>query len=146
MDRISAERRSENMRRIRSKGMKPELRVRRLVHGMGYRYRLHYRSLPGRPDVVLPSLQCVILVHGCFWHHHQSRRCKISRLPKSNRNYWLPKLKATNERDKLTVRRLRSLGWAVLVIWECELGNEASLLVRLREFLDRSGSQSFRRE
>ncbi len=91
-DRLSAKERSENMRRIRSKDMAPEKGVRKLVHGMGYRFRLHRKDLPGTPDIVFPRLRKVIFVHGCFWHQHQSRRCPVTRKPKSNLDYWLPKL------------------------------------------------------
>src|SRR5262245_61421886 len=99
MDKLTPKRRSENMRRIRSRDMEPELIVRRLVHGMGYRYRLHVKKFPGSPDIVFSRLRKVIFVHGCFWHQHEDPRCKISRMPKSNLDYWKPKLERNHARD-----------------------------------------------
>lgn len=123
------------MRRIRSTGMKPEMAVRKMTHRMGYRYRLHVSNLPGKPDLVFPARRKVIFVHGCFWHQHPSRTCRIVRVPKSNLNYWSPKLKRNVERDRQNQAKLRSLGWGVLVIWECSLKNERRLETRLRSFL-----------
>ncbi len=112
-------RRSENMRRIRSKDTKPELSVRSLLHSMGFRYRLHNRELPGCPDIIFPSRKKVIFVHGCFWHQHTG--CRISHKPKTQVNYWGPKLRRNKKRDKLNGIKLRQSGWDVLVIWECEV-------------------------
>ncbi|MBZ5681468.1 MAG: DNA mismatch endonuclease Vsr [Acidobacteriia bacterium] len=134
MDTISITRRSENMRRIRSKDTKPEMAVRSLVHRLGYRFRLHRNDLPGRPDLVFPSSRKLIFVHGCFWHQH--KRCTDGRLPKSRKSYWKPKLQANTERDKRHRAKLRSLGWDVLVIWDCETANMAKLVTKLRQFLD----------
>lgn len=106
--------RSENMRRIRSKDTRPEMAVRRIVHGLGYRYRLHRKDIPGKPDLVFPRHRKVIFVHGCFWHQHPG--CQDGRLPKSNTSYWGPKLKRNVERDKTALAELSSLGWEVLVI------------------------------
>ena len=125
--------RSENMRRIRSKGMRPELAVRKAIHGMGFRFRLHRKDLPGKPDIVFASRRRVIFVHGCFWHCH--RGCKTAHTPKSNAAYWGPKLKRNQERDKKNLRMLRKLGWKPLVIWECELKEDEILATRLRRFL-----------
>lgn len=125
--------RSANMRAIRSKDMKPELAVRRLVHRMGYRFRLHRHDLPGRPDMVFSSREKVIFVHGCFWHSHN---CKTAHLPKSNREYWGPKLKRNRVRDKKNVERLAASGWQCLVVWECEIGDEKVLRRRIEAFLD----------
>jgi DNA mismatch endonuclease (patch repair protein) len=133
VDTISRRRRSENMRRIRSKGMKPELIVRTLVHRMGYRYRLHSEDLPGKPDLVFRTLKRVIEVRGCFWHQH--RGCIAAHTPKSRLNYWLPKLARNKQRDITNSRRLRALGWRVLVVWECEITNAENLSKKLREFL-----------
>ncbi|AOJ97511.1 very short patch repair endonuclease [Burkholderia vietnamiensis] len=119
---------------VRAKDTKPELLVRRLVHGMGYRYRLHRRDLPGTPDLVFPGRSKVIFIHGCFWHRHA--RCELARLPKSRGDFWLPKLTANAERDARNVRALRRLGWGVLTIWECQLGDTANLANRIRRFLD----------
>jgi DNA mismatch endonuclease (patch repair protein) len=133
VDMISPVRRSENMRRIKSKGMKPELIVRSMVHRMGYRYRLHSRDLPGKPDLVLRSRKKVIEVRGCFWHQH--RGCPEGHIPKSRTAYWLPKLAHNEQRDKLNCKRLRALGWGVLVIWECEITDVKHLSTKLRKFL-----------
>lgn len=133
MDRVSIAQRSENMRQIKSKDSIPELTVRRLVHQLGYRYRLHDHSLPGRPDLVFPQRRKIIFVHGCFWHVHQ--RCKLSHVPSSRQEYWQPKLQRNNARDRLHRRRLKQLGWTVFVVWECEVASP-ELADRLRRFLD----------
>jgi len=109
---------TEMMRRIKSRDTAPELTVRRLLHSLGYRFRLHRRDLPGSPDVVLPGKKAVIFVHGCFWHHHS---CKLGRTPKGNQEYWVPKLARNVERDRRVRREIRALGWKVLVIWECQV-------------------------
>jgi DNA mismatch endonuclease, patch repair protein len=127
------------MRRIRSKGMKPEMAVRRVVHGMGYRYRLHATSLPGKPDLAFPSRRKAIFVHGCFWHQHADRRCKITRRPKSNQAYWRPKLQRNVERDARHQAELREQSWEVFVIWECQLDDVVILRRRVREFLGPPG-------
>ncbi len=137
MDHVSSEVRSANMRAIRSKDMKPEMIVRRLVHSMGYRYRLHRHDLPGRPDLVFPSRKKVIFVNGCFWHQHDAKDCKLVRKPKSNRDYWLPKLERTVVRDKENWERLRHDGWDVLVIWECMTREAKELKMLLHDFMDR---------
>lgn len=124
------------MRAIRSKGTKPELAVRRLVHRLGYRFRLHITVLPGRPDMVFVTRRKVVFVHGCFWHQHTARSCNIARKPKTNLRYWGPKLKRNAKRDVQNRKRLRSLGWSALVLWECSLANEKRLTAKLRKFLD----------
>ncbi|MEZ0606155.1 very short patch repair endonuclease [Paraburkholderia sp. IW21] len=134
MDTLTPAERSARMALVRAKDTKPELLVRRLVHGMGYRYRLHRRDLPGTPDLVFPGRSKVIFIHGCFWHRHA--RCALARLPKSRGDFWLPKLTANAERDARNVRALRRLGWSVLTIWECQLGDTANLANRIRRFLD----------
>src|SRR3954453_9489446 len=108
MDRLTPERRSENMRRIKSKDMKPELLVRRLVFGLGYRYRLHRKDLPGKPDLVFPGRKKVIFVHGCFWHQHPD--CREGRPPRSNITYWKPKLARNVERDMQALATLKDTG------------------------------------
>ena len=118
MDTLTPEERSERMSRVRSKDTAIELRVRSLVHSLGYRYRLHRRDLPGTPDLVFPSRKKVIFVHGCFWHLH--RKCRQYRLPRTKKSFWIPKLQANKERDKRNLAKLRSLGWRSLIIWECE--------------------------
>jgi DNA mismatch endonuclease (patch repair protein) len=135
VDGIAPDRRSENMRRIRSMGMKPEMLVRRLVHRMGYRFRLHAKDLPGKPDLVFRSRKKVIFVHGCFWHQHQTVKCPISRRPQSNPGYWGAKLARNVERDAEHLAALRKAGWKVLVVWECETENGQVLEKRLRKFL-----------
>lgn len=132
MDKISAERRSANMKAIRSADTSPEMIVRRLVYHMGYRYRLHRRDLPGKPDLVFAGRQKIVFIHGCFWHQHG---CRGVRPPKSNYDYWLPKLERTKQRDKETNEKLADNGWDVLIIWECELRNLDTVAQRLKEFL-----------
>jgi DNA mismatch endonuclease, patch repair protein len=122
------------MRRIKSKGMKPELTVRRAVHRMGYRYSLHHPELPGKPDLVLKRLRKIIEVRGCFWHQH--RGCVDSHIPKSKTDYWAPKLSRNKRRDATNLRKLRRLGWDVLVIWECFAKDPARLAKRLQAFLE----------
>jgi DNA mismatch endonuclease (patch repair protein) len=134
-DSISGERRSANMRAVRAKDTKPELIVRRLAHGMGYRYRLHDRSLPGTPDLVFRSRRSVIFVHGCFWHRHKG--CERASEPRSNVGFWRPKLARNAARDKKQIRALGKRGWRTLVIWECETKEERPLVSRLRRFLGR---------
>ena len=119
MDTLTSEQRSELMSRIRSRDTQPELRVRRLVHALGYRYRLYVGSLPGRPDLVFPGRGKAIFIHGCFWHRHL--KCPMgSRVPKSRLDFWLPKLEGNGKRDLRNLRRLRRLGWSVMVVWECQ--------------------------
>lgn len=133
MDRLTTSARSENMRRIKSKDSTPELIVRRLVHRLGYRYRLHDHTLPGRPDLVFPRRCKIIFLHGCFWHAHT--RCKLAHTPASRQEYWQPKLDRNKARDRSHLRALKELGWDVLIIWECELTNTVLLADRIRDFL-----------
>ena len=121
------------MRRIRSKGMRPEMTVRKLVHGLGYRFRLHRKDLPGKPDLVLPRLRKAIFVHGCFWH--QFSECREGRLPGTRLEYWKPKLERNQMRDASNLRDLRAAGWKCLVIWECETKDSEKLERRLNRFL-----------
>ena len=120
------------MAAVRSKNTKPEMIVRRLVHGMGYRYRIHRSDLPGKPDLVFRSKRKIIFVHGCFWHQHG---CSLSHLPKSNASYWTPKLKRNRKRDLEHLAALRSDGWRCLVLWECELTKPERILRRVSKFL-----------
>lgn len=117
-DPLSPNARSALMSKIRSKNTSPEIRVRKLIFGLGYRYRLHNRKLPGIPDLVFPGRKKVIFVHGCFWHGHDCGAGKNK--PKSNLGYWLPKLAANKERDERHIVELNKAGWDVLVIWECQ--------------------------
>ncbi|WP_166141318.1 very short patch repair endonuclease [Methylosinus sp. RM1] len=130
--------RSAQMRRIRKVDTKPELVVRRLVHAMGFRYRLHCSSLPGTPDIVLPRHRKVIAVHGCFWHQHEG--CKLARRPKSRLDYWLPKLARNVERDHAARIALAEAGWASFTVWECQTRNVDALEKILRQFLARQPS------
>jgi len=119
------------MRRIRSKGMKPELLVRSIAHRMGYRFRLHARDLPGRPDLVFRSRRKIIFVNGCFWHGHSCKEGR--RVPKSNVDYWMQKIAKNKVRDAKNRRKLKADGWSVLTIWECE--KEPEIRQKLRSFL-----------
>jgi len=134
MDTLTPAQRSERMSRVRSKDTKPELTVRRLVHSLGYRYRLHGRKLPGNPDLVFASRRKVIFVHGCFWHRHP--RCRNTRLPKSRLDFWRPKLESNRKRDLKNQRKLRRLGWRYLVVWECQTKNMERLSERIIDFLE----------
>jgi DNA mismatch endonuclease (patch repair protein) len=125
--------RSENMRRIKGRNTRPEMLVRRLVHGMGFRYRLHVGDLPGKPDLVFVSKKKIIFVHGCFWHQHEG--CRNAQLPKTNQEYWLPKLKATRARDLRNMNVLSGLGWKILLLWECKLKDKELLKRILQRFL-----------
>ncbi len=126
------------MRRIRSKGMKPERVAGSLIHRLGYRFRLHAKELPGKPDLVRRAQKQAIFIHGCFWHQHQKKSCLDGRPPKSNTGYWLPKLARNMERDRGAVRALRSNGWKVLVVWECETKNQEVLGRKIAAFLHSS--------
>jgi DNA mismatch endonuclease (patch repair protein) len=133
-DIFTPEKRSEIMRAIRAYNTKPEVLVRRIIHRMGFRFRLHRNDLPGRPDIVLPKHRKIIQVHGCFWHGH--RTCKLAHNPKSNQEYWGPKLARTIQRDAKNHRELKRLGWKVLILWECETRVSESLLKSLEKFLE----------
>lgn len=133
MDTINPERRSQNMRRIRSQGSAAELAVRRMVHGLGFRFRLHRRDLPGRPDLTLPRHRVVIFVNGCFWHQHQG--CREGRVPASNAGYWRPKLERNVARDREALAALAARGWRALVIWECEVESGAITPEAIESFI-----------
>ena len=124
--------RSANMRAIRSKDMKPELSVRSLVHRLGYRFRIHKKDLPGKPDLVFGSRRKVIFVHGCFWHVHN---CRKAHTPKSNIEYWQPKLQRNMVRDLKNLKALSEAGWETLIVWECEIERGLDLEDRLKSFL-----------
>lgn len=121
------------MSRIRGKDTKPEIVVRRMLHAMGYRFRLYRRDLPGTPDIVLPRHGVCIFVHGCFWHLH--RNCKAARLPKTRRAWWRKKLEGNADRDKRQAAALRRLGWRVITVWECQTEKPERLLKRLQTLL-----------
>ncbi len=128
------EQRSRTMRAVKSKDTGPEMMVRRLAHGMGYRYRLHRKDLPGNPDLVFGSRRKVIFVNGCFWHGHTCKRG--DRTPKNNPAYWIKKISRNKERDQEHLQALQGKGWQALVVWECEAKDGAFLERRLRRFLD----------
>lgn len=132
-DNMSAAHRSKTMSCIRSRDTTPELIIRRLAHRLGFRFRLCNRDLPGSPDLVFPRLNCVIFVHGCFWHAHSCN--KGARRPLHNASQWRAKLERNNIRDRHALRKLRRLGWRVLVIWECQLKRPALVEQRLLVFL-----------
>jgi DNA mismatch endonuclease (patch repair protein) len=138
MDKLSPERRSANMARIRSQNTSPEVSLRKLIHRLGYRFRLHLNDLPGKPDLVFPSRKKVIFVHGCFWHQHTE--CREGRVPGSRLEYWVPKLRRNQERDMLAQSSLKEQGWGYLVIWECELKDITAVLKRVKRFLGRAHS------
>lgn len=137
-DKLSKERRSWNMSRIKSRDTAPELAVRRALHGMGYRFRLHRRDLPGRPDIVLPKYRIAILVHGCFWHRHLA--CTDCSNPRTRRQYWGPKLLGNRKRDMRNRRSLRRLGWKPIVIWECQTKNTERLTANIARKLSREST------
>ncbi|WP_071658978.1 very short patch repair endonuclease [Duganella sp. HH101] len=128
-DSISPERRSRNMAAIRSINTKPELMLRKALHAAGFRFRLHRKDLPGRPDIVLPRYNTVIFVNGCFWHQHPG--CKFARNPQSHEAFWKAKLDRNVERDKCNTAELDDLGWKVIVVWECELRDSTDFLASL---------------
>ncbi|RZT89426.1 T/G mismatch-specific endonuclease [Azospira oryzae] len=134
VDTRTAQKRSEIMSKVRSKHTKPELLVRRMIFGMGYRYRLHVVSLPGKPDIVMVGRRKIIDVRGCFWHGHEG--CRYGRLPKTRENFWGAKVERNRERDRLNQTKLECAGWRVLVVWQCELKNQEVLKAKLHEFIE----------
>jgi len=142
LDIISTDRRSQNMQRIRSQNTLPELCVRRLIYKMGYRYRVNVSNLPGKPDIVFAGRRKVIFVHGCFWHRHADPSCPFAHIPQSKQDYWLPKLERTIERDIENLNKYEQLGWATLIIWECETKDLVRVAERVQEFLELSSTRS----
>lgn len=133
MDHTPSEARSRIMRAVKSQDTTPEIIVRRMVHALGKRYRLHRNDLPGKPDLVFPGLRKIIFVHGCFWHGHECKRG--DRKPKNNAEYWLHKIGRNKERDIEEQKMLSAMGWDVLIIWECELKDRDQLRAKLEKFL-----------
>lgn len=127
-DRLTPQRRSWNMSRIRGRDTLPERAVRSALHRAGYRFRLHRKDLPGRPDIVLPKHSIVVFVHGCFWHRHPG--CRFAYTPKSRITFWQQKFDGNVERDRRNVRALRALGWRVITVWECQIGSPGRWLPR----------------
>ena len=124
-----SEQRSKNMAAIKSKNTKPEIKVRKVLHSMGYRFRLHSKNLPGSPDIVLPKYKTVIFVHGCFWHRHEN--CKYASTPKTRQEFWNKKFTENIKRDKLNQENLSSKGWKIIIVWECEIKDKDFDLNRL---------------
>lgn len=135
MDVFSREKRSQIMSRVSGRNTKPEIAVRSSLHRMGYRFRLHRKDLPGKPDITLPKYKKVIFVHGCFWHGHED--CPRSKRPSTNEEFWREKLNKNIERDKETVTALKELGWDVLTVWACEVKDPNKLKTKLFSFLGR---------
>ena len=136
-DTRTPEQRRRIMQSVGTKDTSPELAVRRLLHALGYRFRLHRRDLPGKPDIVLPGRRKAVMVHGCYWHGHD---CPKGRLPKSRENYWGPKIAANRARDVDKEEALRRLGWDVFTVWQCEVNDFAGLAKRLTAFLGASSN------
>ena len=137
-DVLTVAQRSKCMAAIKCANTTPEIAVRRIVHGMGFRFRLHGSKLPGKPDLVLTRMRAVIFVHGCFWHQHH---CSDGHIPRSRVEYWGPKLTRNRRRDASNRRRIRKLGWRILTIWECQTQDQVALGKRLRDFLFRKKFQ-----
>jgi DNA mismatch endonuclease (patch repair protein) len=133
-DNLDKASRSVMMAKIRSHNTRPEIRVRRYLHKAGFRFRLHRKDLPGKPDLVLPMYRTALFVHGCFWHQHQG--CKYSTMPKSNADYWTKKLARNLERDSVNFERLVELGWRVLIVWECSLKKKETASIALKSTAD----------
>ena len=129
VDHLTKEKRSWNMSRIRSKNTRPELAVRKYLYSNGFRYRLHNRKLPGKPDITNQSKKTAVFVNGCFWHQHEG--CKRAAIPKSNKSYWLPKLEKNVARFKDNTDKLLDMGWKVFIVWECETKDEVILKSKL---------------
>jgi DNA mismatch endonuclease (patch repair protein) len=129
MDRLSKEERSANMSKIRSKDTLPEIRIRKALWRMGYRYRLHYKLLPGKPDIVMTKQKIVIFIHGCFWHRHEN--CIEASRPKTNSEYWETKINKNIERDKKYQEEIKQLGYKVFIIWECEVKKDIDENIQL---------------
>ena len=145
MDTMTKAKRSAVMALIRSRDTKPEKALRSALHRAGFRFRLHSRSLPGSPDLVFPGLKKVIFVHGCFWHLHKCQK-ESSRWPQSNREYWIPKLKANRARDARNRRMLVAIGWQALTIWECETRHIDRAAAKATQFLKGRARQLARRK
>lgn len=139
VDTFTKTKRSEIMSRIGGKNTAPELRVRRVLHALGYRFRVHRDDLPGKPDIVLPRHQKIVLIHGCFWHGHPG--CPREALPTTNTGFWEKKISGNKKRDQSVLRELRKLGWIVLILWQCQLKSVEAFTPRLLRFLSPRKSQ-----
>jgi DNA mismatch endonuclease (patch repair protein) len=132
-DVLTKEQRSFNMSQIRDKNTKPEIIIRSIVHGMGFRFRLHEKLLPGKPDIVLPRHKKIIFIHGCFWHMHNCRYGRVK--PATHKKFWQDKRRGNVERDKRNLKKLRLAGWKVLVVWECQTKSPEKIINRISKFL-----------
>lgn len=141
-DIVDPQTRSRMMSGIRGKHTQPEMLVRRLLHAMGYRYRLHARELPGTPDIVFRRRRLAIFVHGCFWHQHPDPECRLAAMPKSRVEFWKPKLEGNRARDLAHVAALEAMGWKVLLVWECQLRDRERLGKLLQQFIDGPAKQA----
>lgn len=139
-DFLSPKERSERMSRIRSKDTSPELALRKALHALGLRFRVHDKRLPGKPDIVLPRFKTVVLVQGCFWHRHGG--CKVATTPKSNTSFWQEKFERNVERDRRNAAALNALGWKVLIAWECELASQRKAEAAARRIASEIGHPS----
>lgn len=128
MDIWSKEKRSDVMSKIRSKNTKPEKLLRSMLHKSGYRFRIHKKELPGKPDIVMPKYKIIIFVNGCFWHYHKN--CPEGRIPHTNSIFWKDKLQKNVKRDKNNIKALRKLGWKVIIIWECEIEKKPEVTLK----------------
>ena len=137
-DVFSKSKRSKIMGKIRGVNTQPEMIVRSVLHGLGFRFRVHAKMLPGKPDIVLPRYQTAIFVHGCFWHGHP--KCRRSQLPSTRKGFWTRKIKGNKKRDRRQIHALESMGWQVFIIWECETKRKDSLAARLNILLKGSGN------
>lgn len=142
IDRLSVERRSWLMSRIKGRDTTPELKVRRVAHSLGLRFRLHPKNLPGKPDLVFPRWRVAIFVHGCFWHRHEG--CKKATMPKSREDFWQTKFERNVERDRRVIRELEASGWRTLVIWQCQTNDLLALRKTLIELFDLEAATSGR--
>ncbi len=133
-DQFTKAERSQIMRAVKSKNTVPEILVRKIVHRLGYRFRLHRCDLPGTPDIVLPGLRKIINIHGCFWHLHTCRHGQTA--PRNNAKYWQQKRLRNAARDRATLRQLRHQRWRVLTLWQCQLKNPSSVARRIKNFLE----------
>jgi DNA mismatch endonuclease (patch repair protein) len=134
IDTLSPEARSKRMSLVKGRDTKPERHVREILKKLGYRYRLQYSRLPGKPDFAFPAKRKAIWVHGCFWHRHEN--CSLARLPKGRQDFWIPKLEGNKKRDLEHQDKVRQMGWQILVIWECELSNQPSVESKIKHFLE----------
>lgn len=141
VDSLTKQQRSARMALVRNRDTKPEMLVRRMIHNLGFRYRLYQRKLPGSPDLVFKSRRRAIFVHGCFWHRHPDPTCKLARMPKSQLDFWRPKLEGNRERDERNQSELKAMGWKYLIVWECELGHREQLENKLLAFLAEGNSE-----